>query len=141
MRERPKPESKSELASLLIKMSGAGGGAAFSVLQAAKAGMSVILEKGLDRQLEYEADHEGVKYAVRAGYDPRALIDFLDRLEKKKKSANMKVLSKTHPSIKARKKRIELLLTEMKASEIIGADGKQRFQEFAKNLPDVKEKK
>jgi predicted Zn-dependent protease len=141
VRERPKPESKSELASLIIKMSGAGGGAAFSILQAAKAGMSVMMEKGLDKKLEFEADHEGVKYAIRAGYDPKAMNDFLGRLEKKKKSLNMKVLSKTHPSIKERKKHIDELLAEMKASEIIGADGKERFQEFAKNLPEAKEPK
>jgi predicted Zn-dependent protease len=141
VRERPKPETKSELASLVLRMSGAGGGAVFSALQAAKAGMSVIMEKGLDKKLEFEADHEGVKYAIRAGYDPKAMIAFLDRLEKKKKALNMKVLSKTHPSIKERKERIEELLTEMKASEIIGADGKERFQDFAKNLPASKEKK
>jgi predicted Zn-dependent protease len=139
VRERPKPQSKSELASLIVKIS-SGGGAAFSVLQAAKAGMSVMMEKGLDQKLEYEADHEGVKYAIRAGYDPKAMNEFLGRLESKKNVKNMKVISKTHPSISDRKKHIEELLTEMKANEIIGADGKDRFQQFSKNLPSPKGK-
>jgi predicted Zn-dependent protease len=100
-----------------------------------------MMEKGLDKTLEFEADHEGVKYATRAGYDPRALINFLSRLEKKKKALNMKVLAKTHPTISDRKARIEELLEEMKAGEIIGAEGKERFSEIAKNLPAPKEKK
>ncbi len=141
VRERPKAESKSELASFIVKVKGASSGAAFSILQAAKAGMAVMMEKGLDKQLEYEADHEGVKYAIRAGYDPKAMIDFLDRLEKRKKALNMKVLAKTHPSLLDRKSRIEELLTEMKANEIVGADGKERFQLIAKNLPAVKDQK
>ena len=37
-----------------------GSAAGLSVLQAAKAGMSLILEKGLGAELEYEADSEGV---------------------------------------------------------------------------------
>jgi predicted Zn-dependent protease len=140
VRERPKPKSKSELASLLTRYAGSAAGAGFSILKAAKAGMSVMLEKGLDKKLEFEADHEGVKYAIRAGYEPKAMLHFLRRLQKKKKKLNMKVLSKTHPKISARKSRIKKLLKEMKASEIIGARGKARFVKYTKVIPAPKKK-
>jgi len=141
VRQRPKPKSKSELASLIARYAGGAGGAGFSILQAAKAGMSVILEKGLDKKLEYEADHEGVKYAIRAGYEPKAMLKFLRRLQKKKKNLNMKVLSKTHPKMSERKKRIKALLKEMRASEIIGASGKARYEKYRSVIPAPKAKK
>ena len=88
-RARPIPnnnESGAMLAKILTTASGAGLG----ILQAAKAGMGLLLEKGLDKNLEYEADREGVKYAIRAGYDPKALDHFLVRLaESKKKSSEI----------------------------------------------------
>ncbi|MEZ4742055.1 MAG: M48 family metallopeptidase [Bdellovibrionota bacterium] len=140
VRERPKPESKSELATLITRYAGGATNAGFGILQAAKAGMSVIMEKGLDKKLEFEADHEGVKYAIRAGYEPRALLKFLKRLQKKKKNLDMKVLSKTHPKISERRKRISGLLKEMKASEIVGASGKDRFMKHKDLLPEPKVK-
>jgi predicted Zn-dependent protease len=117
-------------------------GAGLGLLNAAKAGMSVILEKGLDHKLEYEADLEGVKYAIRAGYKPEALIAFLERLHSSKNSQHLdaKVLEKTHPSNIDRQERIKGLLAELKSDQIIGAEGIDRFSAIKKNLPKVKKK-
>lgn len=112
------------VAKLMMTASGAGIG----VLQAAKAGMGLLLDKGLDKNLEFEADREGVKYAIRAGYEPKALDQFLARLAEQKKKANDKtVMDVTHPSIPDRRKEIATILNKMSASEIIGAVGKDRF--------------
>lgn len=114
----------SSVAKLMMTASGAGIG----ILQAAKAGMGLLLDKGLDKNLEFEADREGVKYAIRAGYEPRALDQFLARLAEQKKKANDKtVMDVTHPSIPDRRKEIATILNKMSASEIIGAVGKDRF--------------
>ena len=43
--------------------------------------MALILEKGLGAELEFEADQEGIKYLVNAGYYPYAMVDFLCRIE------------------------------------------------------------
>ncbi len=126
-RMRPEPEvneSGSALAKLMTTASGAGMG----ILQAAKAGMNLLLEKGLDKDLEFEADREGVKYAIRAGYEPRALDRFLERLAAKKKKDNDKtVMDMTHPSIPDRRKVIADALNRLGADQIVGAIGKERF--------------
>ncbi len=123
------------MAKLMMTASGAGIG----ILQAAKAGMGLLLEKGLDKNLEFEADREGVKYAIRAGYEPKALDQFLARLaEQKKKSKDKSVMDATHPSIPDRRKEIADVLNKMSASEIIGAVGKDRFDDARKTLMSKK---
>lgn len=117
-------DSAASIAKFVMTASGAGLG----ILQAAKAGMGLLLEKGLDKNLEFEADREGVKYAIRAGYEPRALDKFLARLaEAKKKKDEKSVMDTTHPSIPDRRKEIADVLNKMSADEIIGAVGKDRF--------------
>jgi predicted Zn-dependent protease len=126
-RARPVPEASdagSAIAKYLMTSSGAGLG----ILQAAKAGMGLLLEKGLDKDMEFEADREGVKYAIRAGYEPKALDRFLARLaEQKKKNNDKTVMDVTHPAIPDRRKEIAAVLQKMKAEEIIGAVGKDRY--------------
>jgi predicted Zn-dependent protease len=68
VRQRAMGAETSKTQALLAKYLSGSSGAGFSVLQAAKAGMNLILEKGLDHKLEFEADQEGMKYAIRAGY-------------------------------------------------------------------------
>jgi predicted Zn-dependent protease len=132
VRRRPVPEQTGAGVVLARYLSGSAG-AGLNVLQAAQAGMSLITEKGLDKELEYEADHEGVKYAIRAGYDPRAMMQFLTRLEDKAKK--VKNLEKTHPPIDERKKAIAKLLKSLKANEIIGANGTERFEKVKRLFP------
>jgi len=136
MRKRPEPEEIAEV-SKFAKILGSSGMAGIGILQAAKAGMSLILEKGLDQKLEFEADQEGVKYAVRAGYDPKAMLNFLDRLSDKKKKVDTKTLGKTHPKIEDREDRIKELLVALKANDIVGATGKARFKKVQARLPAI----
>ncbi len=100
--------------------------------------MNVILEKGLDKELEMEADREGVKYAIRAGYDPNAMMDYLNRLLERKKELNTKVLESTHPKIEDRQNLIKKQLVALNASEIIGANGRKRFERYVSKLQESK---
>ena len=111
-------------------------GAGLGILQAAKAGMNIMMEKGLDQNLEFEADREGVKYAVRAGYEPNAINDFLARLyeEKMKKSEGKTVMDKTHPAIPDRRKAIAEALNKMDASTIVGAVLQTRYESYQERL-------
>ncbi len=132
-RERPKAEENATgtlLAQYLTGSSGVG----LNVLAAAQAGMTLMTEKGLDKELEYEADHEGVKYAIRAGYDPSAMLNYLKRFEEKD-AKKVKNLAKTHPPVGERRKEISKLLKEMKAEDIIGASGAERFSKVKKAFP------
>lgn len=144
-RKRPDPEVSGAGALLARYLSGSTAG--LSILAAAKAGMSLILEKGLGADLEYEADREGTKYALRAGYDPLALEDFLCRLEKRnaktgackldgksKKKKSETVLDKTHPPVIARIENIDKVLGELDASKIVGAKGEKRFVKYTANI-------
>ncbi len=140
VRQREVVTEKSETLSTVSRYLGATAGAALGALQAAKAGMSLILEKGLDKKLEYQADREGTKYGIRAGYDPKALTVYLKRLEEGKKNIDTKVLAKTHPRPIDRRKRIAKLLNEMKANEIVGAKGEKRFMKYHKDLPEKKKR-
>lgn len=151
-RKRPDPAMSDTGALLARYLSGSAAG--LSILAAAKAGMSLILEKGLGADLEYEADREGVKYAIRAGYHPPALQEYLCRLAKKDKveghcelpkvNAPKKaetILEKTHPPAADRIANIDKVLKELNASEIVGAKGVKRLKLFTANLPAPKNQK
>jgi predicted Zn-dependent protease len=75
-----------------------GGWAGYAIQEAA----SVAIPMGFlqfSRGMEAQADHLGLEYMYKAGYDPLAFVDFFERietLEKKKPGAVAKVFS-THP--------------------------------------------
>ena len=115
VRKRPDPK-KSAAGAMLAKYIG-GSVAGLNALQAAKAGMSIILEKGLGAEVEFEADAMGAELAVESGYAPYALTDYLCRMhikrgykkehcfagrKPKKKAKFETILDKTHPSIPKR---------------------------------------
>ena len=64
-----------------------------------------LFEKGLDKNLEYEADKIGTEYAFRVGYNPSGLNDFLKTLNKIQGSQES-IFFKTHPSPRDRIKKL-----------------------------------
>ncbi|MBF0442633.1 MAG: M48 family metalloprotease [Oligoflexales bacterium] len=149
-RRRPVPKDSETGAMLARYLSGG----TINILAAAKAGMSLYLEKGLKPELEYEADSEGAKLAVQAGYDPYGLPDFLCRIDqakedksgkcklirKDKKDKNLTILAKTHPPIIDRVESVNKVLDKMNAATIIGAKGINRYAMYTKKLPEPKKK-
>ncbi len=67
---------------------------------------------GYSREDELLADRLGVKYARKAGYDPEAAIQFLEKLREieKKKPARIPIYLRTHPPIL---KRVEAVRMEI----------------------------
>jgi predicted Zn-dependent protease len=59
------------------------------------------------RQQEYQADHEGVILANKAGYNPWGLVWFFQKLEKISNTPNFEQYVQDHPSTKDRIARIE----------------------------------
>lgn len=59
-----------------------------------------LIGRGYSRQDEYQADSLGVKYAFRAGFNPRASISALEKI-KKNEGPNWKLLEylRTHPFV------------------------------------------
>jgi len=135
MRKRVQVTEQSDAAKTLARYLGSTSVAGLSIIAAAKAGLGLILEKGLDHKLEFEADQEGVKYAVAAGYDPKALSNFLGRLVARQKILNTKTLEKTHPKPAERRARVNQLLVQLKADTITGAKGVERFASMQQRMP------
>lgn len=50
------------------------------------------------RAHESEADYIGIRYAARAGYDPRAAITFWQKMAAASKGSSVPTLLSTHPS-------------------------------------------
>ena len=132
-RERPEPDTSTTGSRLAEYLTGKGG-VGLNVLAAAQAGMNLMTGKGLDKSVEFEADQEGVRYAIRAGYEPKALLTYLKRLEDHS-DKKVKNLEKTHPPMADRRKHIAELLKTMKAEDIIGASGEERFTKVKKAFP------
>ncbi len=64
----------------------------------AVAGTGVeVFARALDKEDEFACDRLGVLYAARAGYDPFAYIDLLDRLGVGSDNDRLALLFKTHP--------------------------------------------
>ncbi len=74
-----------------------------------------LIMLGYSREDELLSDRLGVKYAHKASYDPRAMITFLEKLEKKNKGSKGILFLRTHPYVP---QRIKMLKKEIPA--IIG---------------------
>ena len=72
---------------------------------------SVLFDKGLDKEMEFEADAAAMETTYRTGYDPRAMISVLKKLQKVQASSEKKgSWFSTHPPLDERIERLEALL-------------------------------
>jgi len=65
------------------------------------AGYGLLSTGGMlafSRSHESEADYIGIRYAARAGFDPRAAVTFWQKMEKQSKGGRLPVFLSTHPS-------------------------------------------
>jgi metalloendopeptidase OMA1, mitochondrial len=65
------------------------------------------------RSHESEADHIGIRYAAKAGYDPRAAISFWRKMAAQKLGAKMPEFLSTHPSDDTRIDRLQGWMPEV----------------------------
>lgn len=64
---------------------------------------TVLFDKGLDKNMEFEADKSGMEFGYRTGYDPRGMIRVLEMLKAKQAAATHKgSWFSTHPPLDAR---------------------------------------
>lgn len=94
---------------------------------------SVLFDKGLDKEMEYEADLAAMETAYRTGYDPSGLIRVLEKLQKLEATSGNKKGSwfSTHPPLD---ERIERLREQLKKYPDYAslASAKERFAKKGK---------
>lgn len=67
---------------------------------------NILFDRGLDKNMEFEADISGMEIAYKTGYDPRGLLRVLNILKQREKAAEKKgSWFSTHPPLKQRMKR------------------------------------
>ena len=76
-----------------------------------------IFTRRLDRSSEREADEDGILLAARAGYDPAACLNFMQRLAGLKADTGaLEALYKTHPTAKERVVDVDEALGRLKGA-------------------------
>ncbi len=103
------------IASLAAMIAGAllgGGGKAGQAITATAMATSEALTLKYTRENETDADQNGLRFLVRAGYDPEGLITFLNKIYKTSLLSSMKipVYLSTHPALEDRIAFLENLL-------------------------------
>jgi predicted Zn-dependent protease len=66
----------------------------------------VLFNKGVDKEMEFEADRKGTEYAYRTGYDPSGLMRFIRTLQDYR-GKKQSVWFSTHPDTGERIRRLE----------------------------------
>ncbi len=96
-----------------------------AALAAYGLGASIGVMLPYSRRHETEADTIGLRYAARAGYDPRAAIDFWERMERASQGKNKPPeFFSTHPADETRIKNLQQMMPA--ALEIYETEGKDR---------------
>ena len=116
-----------------VGLSRVGGGAGAGLAAASPvfyAGADLFVQgilKGHSREEEMEADRVGFKYALRAGYDPAGLKDFLAAMVSRGGAADTtKTFFSTHPALPERVSEQDKLLKEASRPGVRNSDRFQR---------------
>ena len=92
-----------------------GGAAAYGIYQAS----GLLIPMGMlkfSRNFEYEADHLGLQYMYKTGYDPTAFVDFFEKIEslEKRKPGTIGKTFATHPPTEDRIAKIQQEIAGLK---------------------------
>jgi predicted Zn-dependent protease len=95
----------------------------------------VLFDKGLDKEMEFEADLSGMEAAYRTGYDPSAMIEVLSTLREKETNAT-KAGSwfSTHPPLKDRIEKCQSAMAKYPDAKGLAKE-EERFASYRSNLP------
>ncbi len=104
---------------------------------------TVLFDKGLDRNMEFEADTSAMETAFRTGYDPAGMVEVLENLQKiQQASETAGSWFSTHPPLKERIEKCTDRLSQYpdRGELARGADRYQRHVKGVKQAPPVSAK-
>ncbi|MCX6568769.1 MAG: M48 family metalloprotease [Candidatus Aminicenantes bacterium] len=96
--------------------------------------VETLVERGYDRKFEYEADKLALSFAVRTGYSPDGLAEFLKDMEENKPSGPAAGWFKTHPSPADRLARVKAEIAALGAAPAKLDVRTARFAQAVKNV-------
>lgn len=94
--------------------------------QVVDSAVQILFDKGLGHNDEFEADRNGIMVLANAGYDPMALVRYLERIQLAKPESTT-ILTKTHPAIAQRLDMLHGLAREEQLVSLGGKIAKTRF--------------
>lgn len=104
-RHAVKAAQQEEVGNLIVGLLGARAGGGVRTLLGLGAN---LIQLGHSRGDEYDADRRGIRYAIKAGYDPEGLIRFFDKLKAKEgDTGGIAAYFQTHPATGDRIKRAQ----------------------------------
>lgn len=136
MYERIKPKQKQVTAgeTLARLLSRGGSDIGQSISQMVTEGMNILLEQGLGKEKEYEADEAGTLYAAQLGYNAHGLPIYLERLARDSRTVQV---SKTHPPFAERIHTLRSALNKNGIPDRLAADERTLADRFARNTSTV----
>lgn len=110
--EKTKRLNLASLAAMLIGAIAGGGGTASQAIAATAMATTEALALKYTREMEREADQNGLHILLRAGYDPRGLFSFLNKINKMSLASESRIPAylSTHPGVEERIALLENLL-------------------------------
>lgn len=98
---------------------------------------------GYSKKNEFEADNSGVRFSLAAGYDPRGMVEFFEKLKamEEKPPSKFETLFRSHPPTGDRIERVQLYIDQvgLEGAELVR--NQERFKKLTKNLPAEKSTK
>ncbi len=110
--ERSKKLTIASMAAIIAGALLGGGGKTSEAVAATAMAATEALTLKYTREMEVEADQNGLQYAIRAGYDPNGLVTFMSKIHRLSLTSGPKLPTylSTHPAIEDRIALIENLL-------------------------------
>ncbi len=90
----------------------------------------MLMEEGLSKDDEADADQKALEMLITTGYDPQSYLDFLKSLKPHLAQGTAEVLSKTHPTIEFRYSKLKDFISRNELDKIQGKKNEKRFKKI-----------
>ncbi len=90
----------------------------------------MLMEEGLSKEDEADADQKALEMLITLGYDPQSYLNFIQSLKPHLSQGGAEVLSKTHPTIEFRYQSLSEFISRHNLDKIQGKKNENRFKKI-----------